>query len=181
MNDLRSRTGLLLVGFNRPELIEARIRELTAMKALNVTISIDGGIGSKQSEISQIVEKYYRSIQDGPILKVIYRDSNLGLAKHVTLAVSESLEKYDRVIVVEDDIVLSPNFYLNMLQAFHIQRENQFQGIVGGFSPLRPLRNFPIRNFWRLTPYVSAWGGAFQVKFGMNISWICAGFRLKKD
>ena len=158
MNEEYSATPILVLGFNRPELIDSRIRELNEMRAPIVRVSIDGGTNSKQDEIKAVITGAIQSFNGKSMPDILYRERNLGLSQHITLAITEVLQQYERVIVVEDDIVLSPNFYSNMLHAFATQENNHKIGLIGGFSSLHPPKTFAIRNAWRSTPYVSIWG-----------------------
>lgn len=57
-------------------------------------------------------------------LKVITRDTNLGLAASIVGAVTEIVQKYGRVITLEDDVVTSPGFLRYMNDALEIYRND---------------------------------------------------------
>jgi len=63
----------------------------------------------------QATREYAESILGFRSVTVHHRSENFGLAKSITTGVSQVLERYDRVIVLEDDIVTSPFFlsYMN--------------------------------------------------------------------
>lgn len=73
---------------------------------------------------------------------IITHEKNLGLRKHV-LSVGEHLNKYDALIVLEDDITVSPNFvrYARQCVSFYHDDER-----IAGIS----LYNFPINYHNRL-------------------------------
>ncbi len=75
----------------------------------------DGPRLAEHRDRVQAVREYVASIDGFASLKPVYRDRNLGLAESIITGVTELLERHDRVIVVEDDLLLSPHFlrYMN--------------------------------------------------------------------
>jgi len=63
---------------------------------------------------------------------------NRGLAASVIAGVTEVIEKYGRVIVLEDDCVPSPFFLKYMNQCLEYYRDNERVGAVAGFTPQLP-------------------------------------------
>ena len=155
---------ILLIGFNRPELLKRRISEIAKNRPKNLHISIDGCSDKSltkriQSAVEESVEKY---IIDSKV-QIKYQGTNLGLSKHITCAVTKVLEEEDSVLVLEDDIRIGPNFLQNIIQAWKNNPNPSSIGTIGGFSSLPS--NLPIRgNFWRQTKYFSAWGWSISSK-----------------
>ncbi len=56
------------------------------------------------------VRKYIKKIKGFKKIKIVERKKNFGLAKNITTGVSKIINKYGKVIVLEDDIIVSPNF-----------------------------------------------------------------------
>ena len=88
---------------------------------------------------------------------VIERDTNFGLARSIVDGVTDLCDRYGRVIVLEDDLVLSPSFLDFMLQALdrYADEKNVYQ--VSGYM-------FPIDQpndadaFF--LPLITTWGWA---------------------
>lgn len=61
------------------------------------------------------VREYIKNISGFKKLEIIYRDKNLGLAESIISGVTEVIETHGNVVVLEDDLVLSPYFleYVN--------------------------------------------------------------------
>ena len=149
---------ILLLGYNRPEFLAQRIQELRKIAPPLIYISIDGS--NDLTEI-QINRQLSFNLKDWPIGSsiVLWRQSeNLGLTLHVTSAIERVLKEHPNVIVVEDDISLSPSFYTNMIRGFRVLKENSVRGTVGAFSPIKLPKKLEILNRWRKTPYFSCWG-----------------------
>jgi hypothetical protein len=156
-------TAVLLISYNRPELVLRRLRELASMDVVprNVVLSIDGHNGLDEKKHRSDYSSMLAS-QELPFeVLVKFRDSNLGCSKHIITAVTEVLEDFEKVIVVEDDVVLSPFFLGSMLTAFEISAKNDNVATIGGFSNFHKRFHFPFffrKNYWRATRYFSAWG-----------------------
>jgi hypothetical protein len=146
---------VLLIGYNRLEKLIDRIVEVLSWQTSKLYISIDGGDDEKQQfyfDQIQILLKEKRS--ETPIV-IIQRSHNLGLGKHLPLAVTEILENHDGVIVIEDDIKCSSQFYKEICIALTLHGEKYMT--IGGFSSL-PFKARRCPNKWRETKYFSAWG-----------------------
>jgi|688.fasta_scaffold33043_7 hypothetical protein len=149
---------VLLLGFNRPELVEKRINELAKMRICHLYISIDGGSKSSLRDIKNIISNARKQFLRLETFEILLHKNNLGITQHITVAMEKTFEKFEYTIVVEDDIVLSENFYINMLHGFKTQKFHNLKGIVSAFSPLELSKFNSKKNKWRTTPYVPIWG-----------------------
>jgi len=64
---------------------------------------------------------------------IVNRDSNYGLARNITAGVSEVLKIRDTVIVLEDDITVSPFFLRFMNEALGCYKGNPTVGSISGY------------------------------------------------
>lgn len=87
---------------------------------------------------------------------IIERNENWGLAKSITKGVSQIVNEYDRVIVLEDDIVTSSSFlkYMNSALTFYEKYPNVMH-IAGYMFPIE--NNLPSTFFYNAN---SCWGWA---------------------
>lgn len=92
-----------------------------------------------------------------PNKTLVERDRNLGLAKSVIEGVTQLCSEYGRVIVVEDDLVVSPVFlnYLNTALDRYADEPKVMQ-ISGYMFPIEVLSQTGAR----LLPITSTWGWA---------------------
>ncbi len=152
-------TAALLIGYKRIDFIQNRLVELSRNVNIPLIVSIDGSDKSTQNLMTTIVKEF---LIEHPWMNIslISRDRNLGLANHVTLAISEVLNEYDQVIVIEDDIVVSCSFIENMLNGLSIMKAHDNIGAVAGFSGFTSTKINPITDKWRTSKYFPAWGWA---------------------
>jgi hypothetical protein len=149
--------GVLLLGFNRPELLKKRINEIYESNVENLYISIDGGPKSHTKEIYEIKEYAQKKFSKLNFFNLNHHKDNLGLVKHVTGEISKVLSNHHYIIVIEDDIKISINFISNMVNGLSIQKIENSIGIVSGFSPLHFKH---VKNKWRTSRYPYMWGWA---------------------
>jgi hypothetical protein len=89
-------------------------------------------------------------------IKIFEAETNRGLADSIVSGVTRVLEEFDRIIVLEDDIITSPGFleYMNRALTLYAE-ESRVMHISGYMYPLRTRRNGTA--FLRV---LSCWGWA---------------------
>lgn len=163
-------TAILLIGYNRWDLLEKRLLELTQshIDTQSVYLSIDG---LSKGDIDFHRNTRIANLESSVLpftLSVIQRPSNLGCSNHIITAVSEVLSLHERVIVIEDDVSISPIFISSMTEALHALSKFEDVGTIGGFSNFHKRLHFPFifrKNYWRKTKYFSAWGWGTTAEF----------------
>ena len=106
------------------------------------------------------VREYVKSISGFKSISIDESPANRGLAPSIISGVSKILEKYDRVIVVEDDLILSNNFLAWMNGALNKYKNNDQVFSISGFCPsvIRRGEDFPFDGFF--TKKAHSWGWA---------------------
>ena len=103
------------------------------------------------------VREYVAGITGFNSLTVHHRSENYGLAKSIISGVTEVVEQFGRVIVLEDDIVTSPGFLRFMNDALErYQDESKVWHISGWNYPISPA-GLPEAFFYRV---MHCWGWA---------------------
>jgi hypothetical protein len=153
----KSEPPVLLLGYNRPELISKRINELVENRVSELYISIDTPL-DPESQFRKFLDTIPRILGKSTKVTVMINNSNLGLARHISLRIEELLKIYPAIIVLEDDIRINNNFIAQLVSGYETLNRLNEKGIVSGFSPItNPFRNFSY-NRWRITPYFNCWG-----------------------
>lgn len=110
----------------------------------------------------EAVRQYLYSISGFKSVKIIESQENKGLADSIIYGVSQIVEKYGKVIVMEDDLISSPNFlsFMNQALDFYIHDKN-IQSINGYSLSLKDKSNevyFQIRPFsWGWATWNDRW------------------------
>lgn len=76
------------------------------------------------------VRRYVRSIRGFDRVEVVERTENWGLARSIIDGISTALQRFDRVIVLEDDLVLSPYFLRFMNEALETYKDEPRVGHI---------------------------------------------------
>lgn len=131
---------IVLFVYNRPwhtqQTIEALQKNDLASES-ELIIYADGVKNSDSSLKVKEVRDYIGVIDGFKKVTVIEQDMNLGLALSIIRGVTKVINKYGRVIVLEDDMVTSPFFlkFMNDALAFY-EDENQVWHISGWSYPV---------------------------------------------
>lgn len=94
-----------------------------------------------KNELVDSVRKYLATITGFKTVSVHYRDKNHGLANSIIAGVTEVLEHFEWIIVLEDDMVTSPYFLNYMNEGLRCFATNERVGCIHGwlFQTRRPL------------------------------------------
>jgi len=157
MSQSNQSTAALLIGFKRIDFLQNRLSELSKNSSIPILVSIDGSDKVTENLIAISINDFILRHTEMHI-RFKVQEKNLGLAQHVTHAISEVLKEYDKVIVIEDDIVLSETFIDNMLGGLHLMKTKENIGVVGAFSVFTGQYIKIVKSKWRISAYFPAWG-----------------------
>ena len=104
---------IVLFVYSRKKILEKTINCLKKNKLAKKSelfIFSDGYKSEKDKLHVDQVRSYLNKIKGFKKIKIILRKKNLGLAKNIVSGVSEIIKKYSKVIVLEDDIIVSADF-----------------------------------------------------------------------
>jgi Glycosyl transferase family 2 len=79
------------------------------------------------------VRRLLRDLEGFKSVNVVEREQNFGLARNITTGVSDVLARSERVIVLEDDLVVSPFFLRFMNEALTAYRDSPRIGSVSAY------------------------------------------------
>jgi hypothetical protein len=160
--------AILIIGFNRPQLLMDRLASVTPLVNGNVDIyvSIDGPRLANPNDDESIANILHQ-IEASPINNKInkwFSPTNSGCDVHIFNSITKVLEKHEIVVVIEDDIEVSA---AAVNQVIEKARETLEQGIPNPIVTMSGLsRGFPrIKNRWRDSGHFSAWGFALNQIF----------------
>ena len=117
---MQSITPIALFAYARPEHTR-RTLEALAANALadqsDLIVYADDARSERDAEAVCAVRELIRATTGFRSVTLVERDMNFGLARNIIEGVSEVLRQYERVIVLEDDMVTSPFFLTYMNEA----------------------------------------------------------------
>ena len=124
---------ILLFVYNRPEHTRRCIESLTRNAlAADSTLYIyaDGAKDTTQQSAVDEVRSYLRTIRGFKTVNLIERKENWGLARNIIDGVTTQVNRYGKVIVLEDDLVVAPYFLQFMNDALETYKDEPKVGHI---------------------------------------------------
>lgn len=97
-------------------------------------VFVDGPKNEEQKQKQKPLIEFLQSIDGFKSVHIEYSEVNKGLDPSIIAGVSSVIDKYGRAIVLEDDIVTTPNFLDYMNQALKTYESNKKVMSVSGFG-----------------------------------------------
>jgi glycosyltransferase involved in cell wall biosynthesis len=175
---------IVLFCYNRPwhlrQTIESLQLNLLASQSELIIFS-DGPKQSPDQPFVTEIRNYLADLKGFKSVKIIAAEQNNGLAKSVIKGVSDVLESYEKVIVLEDDMLSTPDFLTFMNEALHIYQERKDIFTVTAYSPPIEVPS-AYRHDLYLAPRASSWGWGTWKSRWQQADWEVQDFDLlKKD
>jgi hypothetical protein len=153
-------TPILVVGFNRLDKLIFILETITNWAVPHIYISIDGPKDESTKDITKNITMYLQKFNDSQKYTIWINETNLGISRNISDAISRILLAEETLIVVEDDVVLNENVFLSIGKILHSHSHAKL-GLVGGFSAIpAPPKIFTklIRNKFRPSLRLNVWG-----------------------
>lgn len=148
---------VLITGYNRPESLTRQIGTLIRQKRKFV-ISIDGPKSAKDSKSFQCQEIAREAKKSCPFLTDINTPSNnLGCKSGMIAAIDWAFQFTDKLIILEDDVLTSTDFFRFMDFALHKYEKCPDIFLVNGWSPITKYSD--ILHYYE-SRFFSPWGWA---------------------
>ncbi|MDO4802728.1 MAG: glycosyltransferase [Prevotellaceae bacterium] len=130
---------IVLFAFNRPDRLKATIETLLKneeAKGSELFVFVDGARMDKEGEKEKVdeVQGIVKEIDGFKSVHYWFSDVNKGLGNSVIAGVSEVINKYGMAIILEDDLVLTPNFLAYMNQGLERYKDNERVFSICGYS-----------------------------------------------
>ncbi len=135
--------------------VESLLKNRLAVQT-ELTIFSDGPKDASAQKDVQEVRDWIESLSGFKKITIIKQDRNLGLAQSIINGVTELVNKYGKVIVVEDDLVVSQNFLEFMNDGLNVYQEDEKVASIHGYT-------FPIKQTLPTTYFLKGadcWGWA---------------------
>lgn len=124
---------ILLFVYNRPahtrRLVESLLQNTEAAQS-HLFVYSDAARNTDAAEAVAEVRRYVHSLSGFGALTVIERNENWGLARNIISGVTEQVDRFGRVIVLEDDLVVAPYFLRFMNEALEAYKDEPRVGHI---------------------------------------------------
>lgn len=149
---------ILLVIYNRPEITKKSIDAIARVSPKTLLVAADGPKSSEDSRRCKLTRDLIDAVDWTTDVRRNYSNYNLGCGVRVSSAVDWALDKFEEVIVLEDDCIATPSFFSycqNLLDRF--RNDSRVMHISGNNFLERPLRE---GHSYYFSKYTHAWGWA---------------------
>jgi Glycosyl transferase family 2 len=122
----------------------------------DLIIFSDGSKNETDIEDVTKVRDFLKTIEGFRSVSIIHREQNIGLANSIIGGVTDVLRQYERIIVVEDDLVTSPHFLTYMNDGLETYANTQRVVSIHGY--LLPVEKQLPETFFRRGADCWGWG-----------------------
>lgn len=164
---------IVIFTFNRLDTLELVIKELKQnILAKESDLFIFSDFAKKVKDIKSVeaIRNFLHKIEGFKSVTIIQRKENFGLARNIIEGITDIINKYEKVIVLEDDLITSKNFLNYMNQSLDFYKENKKIFAISGFSwNLNSLKNIKEDVFLAYRP--ASWGWATWKDQWKTVDW----------
>ena len=144
--------GIFVLAFNRVRHLKKVINALSKYTKKNEKVYIFADNSKNESLKVNQVHEYIKGLNQKKF-KTIIRDSNLGLKENWWRAYDFMFKKYDKVICLEDDILINKNFMPFMREKLISYQYNKKVMSITGFAfPIKLPKNINMIFFFLRGP-----------------------------
>ncbi len=155
---------ILLIGFNRPDLLKKAIDTLRIIRPEKLYVHIDGPRDNNKNDTLLVSKCLYEIEQVDWKTKIEIRiqEENLGCKKAVIFAINWAFKHETKLIIIEDDIKFSASF-IDFCNNQLIRKENNENALlISGYNPISSTLPTKLdnQNQILLSSYPMVWGWA---------------------
>lgn len=128
---------ILLFAYNRPRHLQHTVEALAhnpLAQESELFVFSDGARTEDDREDVELVRSYIHTIEGFKTVHRIERDRNYGLATNIIDGVTDIVNRYGRVIVLEDDLVTAPGFLQFMNDALDTYADEPRVGHIQAYD-----------------------------------------------
>lgn len=170
-----TKTPLLLIGFNRPELLTRVIDRLRDVEPRQVFLAVDGPRESVHADHDRVqrTRECVDLLDWDCEVQTLFREENLGCGRAVSGAIDWFFSKVEAGVILEDDIIPDLSFFPYASELLRRFRDDQRVFAISGSSYLPPAVA-PQNHSYRFSMFPNIWGWATwrdrwaQYEFGIG-------------
>ena len=130
---------IVIFSYNRPSHLKKTLNSLKKNKLSKKSIAYFFSDGPKTHTLEELkkinlVRKIIKNTKGFKSKKIIFYKKNIGLKKNILNGVTKIIKKHGKVIVLEDDIVVTKNFLNYMNQSLSLYANNKKIWHISGWN-----------------------------------------------
>src|SRR5574344_992466 len=166
------KTPIVFFAYNRPEHTREALQALLTAKYADETdlyIFCDGAKNPDEELVVKEVQRICNHTSGFANVTVEARNQNIGLSANIIDGVGRVIDKYGRVIVIEDDLQVSPSFLKYMNAALDFYEDKGVFSISGYMPPIDIPNSYQYSSC--LINRISSWGWATWKSKWDKVDW----------
>lgn len=166
---------IIIFAFNRSDALKNTVTSLLQneeAKESELFVFVDGARRDKKGESEKVetVQTYVKSITGFKQVTYRFSEENKGLGDSIIAGVTEVINRYGKVIVLEDDLIFADNFLFFMNQGLDLyEKEQQVFSICGYSNKVKVPENYPYDTYFCTRS--SSWGWATWADRWNSVDW----------
>lgn len=132
---------VLLIGFNRPDIIKQSLENIRQYHPQKLYITIDGPREGNQDDLCNVseVRRIVEEIDFCKNIKYKINEENKGCEVTVSSGIAWVLEKEEYVIVLEDDVIVHESFFRFVQEMLELYKNDDRIAMVSGcnYTPMK--------------------------------------------
>lgn len=166
---------IIIFAFNRLGVLKKTVASLCSneeSKDSDLYVFVDGARSNKSGEEEKVVavRNFVKTIKGFRNLYFDFSDKNRGLGASIIRGVSQVIARYGKVIVIEDDLILAPNFLAFMNQGLEDYKDNQKVFSICGYSNrIKVPESYPYNAYFCTRS--SSWGWGTWIDRWETVDW----------
>ncbi|RDB04731.1 sugar transferase [Runella aurantiaca] len=135
---MKSLSPILLFVYKRLDTLQYTVNALQNNYLANESeLFIFSDFAKSENDIEKVlkVREFIKTISGFKNVEIFEAQSNIGLANSIINGVNKVIERYERVIVLEDDLVTSKNFLIYMNESLNFYEKNLKILSISGYMP----------------------------------------------
>jgi len=150
---------IIIFTYNRLDHLDTLIRSLkknVLFANSKVLVFSDGPRNEMDKEKIKKIRIYLKKKLISFNSEIISRDVNLGLSKNIISGITEAFKTYDKLIILEDDLEVSPFFLNYMNDALNLYENTKNVASISGF--MYPIDSKNFSNDYFFLRLIESWG-----------------------
>lgn len=171
---------IILFAFNRLDALKntvASVLQNIEATDSDLFVFVDGAREHKDGEKLQVqaVQEYVKTITGFKSLTYSFSEKNKGLGPSIIAGVTEVINKYGRAIVLEDDLIVQPNFLAFMNQGLdRYEKEEKIYSVCGYTNKVRVPKGYKYDAY--VCTRSSSWSWATWSDRWNTVDWVLEPF-----
>lgn len=153
---------LVLFAFNRPDRLTERLSEIKKIGIPNTFVTVDYCDELTSRKLESILIENAKSWPSNLVIKYRLLEERQGLVKHLISTIDKFVNEFNGVIVVEDDITISREFYASAVNYLKNPVLGKNYAAYCGFSIFPLFQRVLTKNYLRTSRYFACWGWAIS-------------------